>query len=152
MTDEIRETILSGIRIGTGEYRAAQLAGISPQTYRRYLRQGEADMDEGRRTKAAEFVGAVRHAVAHIGKLMEGSVVRAALHDRDVKAAQWWLERRLPEEYGRRDTIAIEVRQQMTAEFLDFLRGRLDAETYNRVLDALAPSGSGEAESTPLLN
>ena len=149
MTDAVRKSILDAVRLGTGLYRAAELAGVSSQSFRRYMRKGEEEAAEGRRTTAAKFVADVSKQTAHIGHLMEGSVVHAALHGRDVKAAQWWLERRLPDEYGRHDKVTVDVQQKMAVDFLDFIRERVDVDCYQQILRALAPSG-GDEEATVL--
>ena len=59
-----------------------------------------------------------------------------------LNAATWWLERKLPEEFGRHDKLTID-HGDIARQLLDFLRERLDGDTYHRVLAALAPDGSG---------
>lgn len=152
LTDETIEKIKNAIKLGTTLYRAGELAGVSSNTVRVWMRQGEKDIADGKRTRHSRLVEGVQEMTAKVASLVEGSVLHAALHDRDIKASTWWLERRLPEEYGRRDKVEVEVKQQLTEEFFDMLRERLDDETYQRVLSAVAGNDGSDTAGPKLLN
>lgn len=152
LTDEVIEKITHAIKLGTTLYRAAEIAGIGTNTFRVWLRRGEADIEAGKTTRHARLVQEVTKTNAKVASLVEGSVLHAALHDRDVKASTWWLERRLPNEYGRRDKVEVEVKQQLAEEFFDMLRDRLDDETYQRVLTAVTGNDGSDETGPKLLN
>lgn len=145
-----RKDVLDAMHRGIGLARAAELAGVTRAAVYQWIKRGEADEAAGKRTKHAEFARAIRQERARTAGLMERSVLRGAVDD--WRAGAWYLERVLPDEYGRRDKLTVEVRQQMASEMLDYLEQRLDVDTYQRVVAALAPDSSGESEAAPGLH
>ena len=153
MTPPVRAQIVNAVTAGVSIGRAAELAGVSGECVRLWRRQGEADERAGRTgTPQAAFVRALAEARAKIVGLVEGSVVNAAVRGRDWRAGAWWLERQYPDEYGRKDTVTVEIQQQMATDLLDFLQARLDADTYQRVVAALTPDSGAEQDEPARLH
>lgn len=109
------------LRLGLPKQDAAALAGFAPGTLASWLRDGEADQVQGRKTTKADFYVEVRKAEAAF-KLNATVVVvnaangRPAEYDDDGnklrterqpnwQAATWMLERRFPDEYSPRREI-----------------------------------------------
>ena len=92
------KTILDAIRIGVPNRWAACRAGISDDTLIRWRR------------RYADFAVQVAHAeadfVAH-----NVALVQQAAQFGDAKSAQWLLERRYPEDFGRRDRAGVSVEE-----------------------------------------
>ena len=144
LTPAVREQICIAVQAGAPYNRAAQLCEIAPRTFQEWRTKGTRDIAEGNEsTPEAELMLRVGEADARVTALLEGTVVQAAVRGRDWRAAVTYLERKKPEEWGRKDTVQVEVKQQMVTEFLQFLRGRVEADVYDAVLDALAPEASG---------
>jgi hypothetical protein len=102
------------------------------------LRGAKYDFDlEVAKLEAADIAAAERRVKQ---AMRDQSDARTALN-----AATWFLERRAPEEYGRHDKLTID-NGDLAQQLLDFLRERLDAETYDRVLAAISPDASEEPE------
>ena len=143
-TKEKSDEILAAMRAGAGLTRAAQMGGITRQTVwnwrkagRVALRGAKYDFDlEVTKLEASDIAAAER-------------TVKAAMRQRDdaktaLNAATWFLERRAPDEYARNDKLTID-HGNLAVQLLDFLRERLDADTYDRVLAAISPDGDTEA-------
>lgn len=100
---EVVERIIGSMRAGVGAGRAAEIEGISAETMRLWRRKGEADPDgpygriafEAMRCMA-QFQGAAERCV------------NKAVQEGDVKAAQWLLERRVPDEYGPKQSVTVD--------------------------------------------
>jgi len=87
-TPEREQRLLDALRAGNTRQHACRYAGISDESLRRW--QQSVEFVEA--LKKAEADAIVRH-VANIAK---------AAQDGQWTASAWWLERRYPEDYGRR--------------------------------------------------
>ncbi|HUY98596.1 MAG TPA: hypothetical protein VMW47_13445 [Verrucomicrobiae bacterium] len=105
LTPERSETILGLVRSGNYLQTACQYAGIDPGTLSRWLAKGRQDREQGRRTPHAEFAEACARAEAHAEAVRIQRVAKAA--ETDWKADAWYLERRFPDRWGDRRTIAM---------------------------------------------
>lgn len=137
--------VLGAMKAGAGLSRAAEIAGVSRQTVWYWRKRGK---EEGR--------GPLFDFDLEVAKIEAGDIasaertIKEAVRQRvDLKsainAATWYLERKLPDEYGKHDTLTIDNRN-LAVQLLEFLREKLDAATYNRVLVALSPAGSVGAD------
>jgi hypothetical protein len=147
-TAEKSDEIIAAMKAGAGVVRASEIAGITRQTVWNWRKAGRVAREgpqyefdlEVLKLEAADIASAER-------------TVKAAMRQRDdtrtaLNAATWFLERRAPDEYARNDKLTID-HGNLAVQLLDFLRERLDADTYDRVLDAISPDG-GEPEATIL--
>lgn len=94
LTPEVRKKILDALRVGASRPAAAGLAGISARTLRDWMAKSD-DVEP-----LASFRVAVEAAEATAQARLSGGIFKAALED--PKLAQWYLERRWPEEWARR--------------------------------------------------
>lgn len=95
---EVIEKILNAIAVGAPFSHACNYAGISFETF-----------NEWRKDKS-EFSEQVKNAE---GKAVIGWLARIeqAAKDGNWTAAAWKLERRFPEDFGKRDKIQVDVKQ-----------------------------------------
>jgi hypothetical protein len=99
-TPQVEADLVQALRAGNTRKAAAHFAGIGENTLGDWLRRfrGFRDLIE-----KAESYAEVR---------MVAQVARAA-QDGTWQAAAWWLERRRPDDYGRRDRVDVELRLQL---------------------------------------
>ena len=90
-TPEVEERILAALRDGNTRRAAYHFGGISHETFYNWM-EDFAEFREA--VKRAEADAEVIH-VRHISKAAESVWTASA----------WWLERRYPEDWGRRETI-----------------------------------------------
>lgn len=94
LTKELQDRITSVIAAGNYLEVAYRLAGVSHETFYRWLRLGE----QGRRPYS-EFYEAVKKAEA-AAEAKRILVIQKASEE-NWQAAAWYLERRYPERWGR---------------------------------------------------
>jgi hypothetical protein len=99
LTPEVRERILQAVRGGNFRDVAAQWAGIAPETLSRWLVRPESTYVAFRQALIEAEQQAEIRAVALILKAAET----------DPRNAQWWLERKFPERWGRRERVDVEL-------------------------------------------
>jgi transposase-like protein len=137
--------IVAAMRAGAGLVRAAEINDVTRQTVWNWRKAGrksgrgakyEFDLQVTR--EEAKGIAAAERTVGEVMR-QRGDLAAAA------NTAKWYLERRLPDEYGRHDKLTID-NGDLAQQLLDFLRERLDAETYDRVLAAISPDAGEEPE------
>lgn len=97
MTPEVVDKLLQALRAGNFRNVAAEWAGIEDRTLRNWMAKGQAEKkgrhrDFFRRVMEAEQAAEIRA----VGLLMKAA-------ENDAKHAAWWLERKFPERWGRKD-------------------------------------------------
>ena len=97
LTPEVRDKILQALRAGNYRDTAARWAGVTAGTLTRWMSQKGKLYDE--------FAQEVRRAETAAEIRMVGLVVKGA--EDDVRHAQWWLERKFPDHWGRRDHVEL---------------------------------------------
>lgn len=97
LTDEVQEQICESIRLGATYELAAQAAGVSYRSFARWMHDGE----QAKWGRKRQFWQAVGHANADaaLGWL---TVINEAAQNGTWQAAARLLERRFPDQYGRR--------------------------------------------------
>lgn len=119
LTAERRERVLDALRGGNTRGASATAAGVHIATFDRWL------------LRSAEFAHAVEKAEAEAEMAHVANIARAA-EDGNWTASAWWLERRRPADWGRRDRVEILTTvRRMAAE-----AGLSDAETDAAVAEA----------------
>ncbi len=97
--------IIRCLEVGNYFDTAANIAGVHPRTARQWLEWGEV----GRDKQFEKFYHDVKKAEATAEGLYLSLVFEAA-RDRGVwQAAAWYLERKHPDRWGKRDNVAVEV-------------------------------------------
>jgi hypothetical protein len=97
-TPEVQRRIVEALTAGASRRDAAHYAGIDARQFQRWLH------------RFAAFAAAVQEAEAGVA-VRAALTVRQAFSDGDWRAASWWLERRRREDWGKVDTLEIEVRR-----------------------------------------
>ena len=100
LTPEVQDEVVKRIRAGNYINVSCQAVGIGVSTYFEWLKKGE----EGRQPYA-EFTDAIKkaEAEAHVNYV----AIVASHAPNQWQAAAWWLERRFPDKWGRRDKLDI---------------------------------------------
>jgi transposase-like protein len=119
---EVAQEIVKSMQAGVGAHRAAAREGVDGETLRGWRREGERE-PEGRYGWLATEC---RKAEADIVGKAERCLVKA-VEDGDIKAAMWFLSKKVPAEYGEK--ITVETTQEATAP--------MDAATKTMVTDTL---------------
>ncbi len=91
-TPEVRQRVLAFLRDGNTKRSAALGAGISEDTLQRWERDDAA------------FAADVRKAEA-MAVLRNVQIIQLSAKTRTWTAAAWWLERKFPDEWARRERI-----------------------------------------------
>ena len=164
LTPEVQAKVVEALRLGAPRKLAAEYAGIAYDTLREWcLRRGPAYVAFAVALKEAESKGSVA-ALAKIQK---------AATDGQWQAAAWLLERRDPENFGRRQVVALMRapiepvvddlaraaergvgladaavlwQRQVAAVEAGYARGELGLEVYLERMDRLAAQAARMAE------
>lgn len=110
LTPEVQQRIVQALTAGNTRETVARYAGIDPASFYGWLKRGEAAgsgpyFEFFNAVKKAESDATV-HAVAIIHQAMP----------KNWQAAAWFLERRYPDDWGRKDRVTIEHQLQQEAE------------------------------------
>ena len=97
LTADVQEKLLAVIKLGAYRAAACDFAGITPETLRNWLRRGEAE-GEG---PCFELATQLKQAEASACIKALGTI-RTAM-EANWQAAAWFLERKRPKEWGRRE-------------------------------------------------
>lgn len=95
VTDKTVDRLIEGLKLGMTRRAAAGFAGISKTTFYRML---ENDTD-------GTLVTLVENAEGEAEATYTAIVARATADPKNWTAAAWWLERRHPSEYGKRERV-----------------------------------------------
>ena len=125
LTPDVRDRIATMIQAGAYAEQAARAAGISASSYYSWMERGERPFSEFSETiKTAEAV-AEQERVSRIQEAADAGT---------WQAAAWWLERRFPGRWGRRNPEPPATAPGPSAE-------ELDAEV-ERLLEQAAAAGA----------
>lgn len=118
LTDAVVDEVVKAVAVGAPQKAAAQAAGISESAMYQYLQTGEAvqaaraDAErEGRRYRPTAHEARCLDFLERLARAREEAHVRYAAQlakyarEGDVRAVTFWLERRRPEFWGRRDRL-----------------------------------------------
>lgn len=116
LTEETQNKIVERIKAGSYAAQAAISSGISERTFYNWLSDGraaEAKIEEGYRLKAEErkkmqFMQAIKSAESQ-AELLAVAQIRKAGQDGSWQAAAWYLERKFPARWSRKDKHEIEL-------------------------------------------
>ncbi len=126
LTDETQHDYVTAIMRGANLTDAAQYAGIHPATVGLWRQRLDTcnpqfDSDTGEIVtwtddernppipRLFEFFAAIRKAESDAKLLRLGQIERAASDPKYWTAAAWWLERKFPDEFGRRERRDIQI-------------------------------------------
>ena len=186
LTQPVADRIAEGVGLGMTFKNAAMAGGIHEKTLESWRARGAREADSnsiyarfiGQLARAAEkaaidYLGAIRRSIMespvkvreHIKKDESGKVILTEIHREtlppDIKGAMWWLERRFPEQFGRRDQMehagGVKVQETQTQERkLTIELVKSDGEVYRLTRDddgevhqATRDDGMTEPEPAP---
>jgi len=144
-TPETREKILGALRAGNYRVAACKFAGISDETFRRWVNAGKAGQPE-----YVDFVEQVKQAEAQAEASLVATIRKAA--GDHWQAAAWLLERKYVTRWGRRDLswerMQREARQAAQAQVdaipLEELERMVIAEKARRERASRVATGTAE--------
>lgn len=130
--EELIETLLNWLRLGLPNNEALQLAGIGTSTY--YVWMQKAQDLETKKTPTKrdllylDFRDSVKKAeieskAFHLRNIRDAGLGEGNYDKPAWQASAWFLERRYPEQYGRRERI-----EHITVEMVDQEIERLERE------------------------
>jgi len=99
LTPELQERILQLIRKGNYIEVACAAVGIDKSTYYKWLQRGQ----QAKSGKYFDFFIAAKKAEREAETAFLDRIREAAFKDKDWKAAAWYLERKYPERWGRKE-------------------------------------------------
>ena len=102
LNSQIQEAICNEIKRGTPITSACLIAGISKDTYYRWYRKGE----KAKTGRFKEFYNKIEEAKAYAIALRVENI-RKAGRNGSWQADAWWLERMVPESFGRKDKMEV---------------------------------------------
>ena len=186
LTQPVADRIAEGVSLGMTFKNAAMAGGVHEKTLEKWRTRGAREADSnsiyarfiGQLARAAEktaidYLEKIRQSIMespvrvreHIKKDESGKVILTEIHREtlppDIKGAMWWLERRFPEQFGRRDQmehaggVAVQATQtkerKLTIELV-----KSDGEVYRLTRDdesvvhqSTRDDGMTEAEPEP---
>ena len=97
LTDEVQAKFCEALGLGVSIEAAAAHAGVSPATVHNWMKAGR----DGKAPYVEFFAAATR--ARDRAEVRFAAVVAKAAQEGSASAAQWWLERRRPEHWARRD-------------------------------------------------
>lgn len=103
-TPETTAKVCEALTLGLSWAAAAEFAGVSERSVMLWCERGR-DGDE----PYSHFLHETTRARVEAEMRMVEVVRRAAEQEGSVSAAQWWLERRRPETWGRKDKVETSV-------------------------------------------
>ena len=103
LTPAIAAKLVLAIRVGNYASVAAKSVGIDQSTYYDWLAKGRED-----KAPYAEFAVAIQKAEAEAEAATVARIQLAEAAPNTWQAAAWWLERRFPDRWGRRDRLEVE--------------------------------------------
>lgn len=114
LTAQVQDTIVQAIRSGNYNEVAAQMAGVCERTLYNWLERGE----EEQAGKYFQFLQAVKKAAAEAEARHLALIANAA--QKTWQAAAWFLERKHPDRWGRKDRqeLAPENKGKLSVEFI----------------------------------
>lgn len=128
LTPAVRLRLVEGVLKGLGHAQAARLAGISPQTFERWIAKGEEAMSGAER----ELVLLIQAAEAQLEKELVDVMRTAATEAKDWRAAEALLKRRFPDRWGDRGRVDVRVFfdsiRRLQREYPEFTEDEIVAE------------------------
>ena len=104
LTEELIKEAARLIEAGNYQKHVAQALGVDESTWYRWLREGEQSEDEN--DLKYKFYQSIKKAEAKAVARNVALIQRAA-QEGNWQAAAWWLERKFPAEWGKRDKLDI---------------------------------------------
>ena len=137
LDEVVQEKIVNAIKAGNYIETAAAYAGINKDTLYEWLKRGEREKQRLRKdknlkiNKAEEpfvyFSDAVEKALAEAE--MRNVLIISKTAEAQWQAAAWWLERKYPEKWGKRDNVNLTTDKDGFRIEVEYVDGRSDGRT-----------------------
>lgn len=114
LTKEFIEQAVKLLEAGNYQKHVAQALGVAEETWYRWLREGE----QGQHPLKREFYESVKRAEARAIARNVALVQRAA-QEGNWQAAAWWLERKFPSEWGKKDRYNLDFGDKVVFEIIE---------------------------------
>jgi hypothetical protein len=121
LTPDTQENVVKALRAGNSRRDSALYAGLAEATFYNWMDRGRAG-----EPLYVEFLEAVEKAEAHSVVRNVAIIQRAA--DETWQAAAWWLERKRPDEWGRRQRYDIGTSEAQPMEVVVRIGGKSSGE------------------------
>lgn len=107
LTRELIEQMRKLASLGVDNKTIAQSLMIGESTFYSWLQRGEQDLKEGKRTLFVEFLEDLKkaHADAIVRNVL---LIQESARNGNWQASAWFLERRLPEVWGKKERVDVE--------------------------------------------
>ncbi|HEY8597354.1 MAG TPA: hypothetical protein VIL85_02920 [Thermomicrobiales bacterium] len=136
LNEEIVKRLLEMFSLGASQADACRYAGVSHDSLQRWIAAGRAElaaiegMAEGEHdcSDAAVLVLAIDRAMGEFAKTQLANIKLAATSPNNWTASAWLLERRLPDDWGKREKV----------DHTHILLGEVERVAQERGLDAEA--------------
>lgn len=111
LTHQLQEQIGNNITLGMPLKFAAEAVGITEQTFYNWLKRGEAE-SKGQFHDFAEYMKACQAKAVQLHL----KLITKAATEGSWQASAWILERRHPEEFGRREKVELDANMKHSGD------------------------------------
>jgi hypothetical protein len=123
LTKELIEKAADIIARGNYYKVAIDILGISEQSWYEWMRQGEMDKSKGIKSLKSEFFESIKKAEADaIDRNL--SIIQKAAMEGNWQASAWYLERKYPEQWGKRDNVNLTTDKDGFRIEVEYVSGR----------------------------
>ena len=123
LTKELIEKAADIIARGNYYKVAIDILGIDKGTWYEWMRQGEIDANKGVNSLKAEFFNSIKKAEATaIDRNL--SIIQKAAMEGNWQASAWYLERKYPEQWGKRDNVNLTTDKDGFRIEVEYVSGR----------------------------
>jgi len=128
LTKELIEKAADIIARGNYHKVAIDVLGIDKGTWYEWMRQGEIDANKGVNSLKAEFFNSIKKAEADaIDRNL--TIIQRAADGGNWQASAWFLERKYPEQWGKRDNVNLTTDKDGFRIEVEYVDGRSDGRT-----------------------
>lgn len=146
LTPRVAAAIIQSVQATNKKLDAAKAAGISTEVFGDWLKKGRDDRHDGRHSIYRDFANSLETAEAESKERLVNIIAAAA--DESPEHAKWLLSMKYPAEYSPRVQVVVdnELRTALVA-----IREVVDADTFDRIIDAVQIRGSGAGVPQPAI-
>lgn len=130
----VRDEMIRLARLGQCPTVAATNAGIHRSTLTRWRKRADEDRKAGKRSAYVRFIEQLDQAHAQALGDLEQTIHSTA--KQDWRAGAFILERRLPDQYGRKDQIRIQIDDALRS-LLDDVEPHMTDDAYDQLINAI---------------
>lgn len=123
LTKELIEKAAKIVERGNYYNVAIDVLGISERTWYEWMRRGEVDTNKGVNSLMAQFFQSIKKAEATaIDRNL--SIIQKAGMEGNWQASAWYLERKYPEQWGKRDNVNLTTDKDGFRIEVEYVSGR----------------------------